>query len=114
MAARVVIDKAASSWQEHFTVIIVADPDQVDTDLADGRVACPHCGARLRPWAHAATRRIRQLDGSTRTLRPRRARCAACLATQVLLPAHTLPRRVDVACHVDGVLPRISWTRCGR
>jgi hypothetical protein len=39
------------------------EPDQVDADLADGRLACPRWGGRLRPWAHAVTRGVRQLDG---------------------------------------------------
>jgi hypothetical protein len=54
-------------------VIIGADPDRVESDLAAGLLTCPRCGGRLRPWAHAATRRVRQLDGSTQARRPRRA-----------------------------------------
>ena len=56
-------------------MIIVAEPDQVETDLAAGVLACPRCAGVLRPWAYAASRPIRRLDGSTRTMRPRRARC---------------------------------------
>jgi hypothetical protein len=73
----------------------VAEPDRVEDDLAAGVLACPRCGGVLRPWAYAATRRVRQLDGSTLAVRPRRARCAACRATQVLLPGSLLPRRAD-------------------
>lgn len=76
-------------------MIIVAEPDQVDTDLTAGRLACPHCRSSLRPWAHARPRRVRQLDGSTRTVRPRRARCSRCRTTHVLLPGSLLPRRAD-------------------
>jgi Domain of unknown function (DUF6431) len=76
-------------------VIMVVEPDQVEDDLAAGVLACPRCGGVLRPWSHAVTRRVRQLDGSTRTVRPRRARCTACRATQVLLPGSLLPRRAD-------------------
>jgi hypothetical protein len=90
-----VVGKAAHSWQEHTKVIIVAEPDRVEDDLAAGVLACPRCGGVLRPWSHAATRRVRQLDGSTQAVRPRRARCAACRATQVLLPGSLLPRRAD-------------------
>jgi uncharacterized protein DUF6431 len=78
-------------------VIVVADADQLDADLAQGRLRCPHCGGRLRRWAHASARRIRLLDGSTRLLRPRRGRCAACGGTQVQLPGSCLPRRADAA-----------------
>jgi transposase-like protein len=76
-------------------VIIVAEPDRVEDDLAGGVLACPHCGGLLRPWSYAATRSVRQLDGSARTVRPRRARCLTCRATQVLLPGSLLPRRAD-------------------
>ena len=76
-------------------MIIVAEPDRVEDDLAAGALACPCCGGTLRPWSYAAARRVRQLDGSTRLARPRRARCAACRATQVLLPGSLLPRRAD-------------------
>jgi Domain of unknown function (DUF6431)/Homeodomain-like domain len=76
-------------------VIIVAEPGRVEDDLASGMLTCPRCGGVLRPWSHAATRRVRQLDGSTQQVRPRRARCTACRATQVLLPGSLVPRRAD-------------------
>jgi transposase-like protein len=76
-------------------IVVVAEPGQVETDLAAGVLACPRCGGVLRPWAHAASRPVRQLDGSTQAVRPHRARCAACRTTQVLLPGSLLPRRAD-------------------
>lgn len=76
-------------------MIMVTEPDRVDADLAAGRLRCSHCPGMLRPWAYAAPRRVRQLDGSTRTMRPRRARCRDCRTTQVLLPGSLLPRRAD-------------------
>jgi hypothetical protein len=76
-------------------VIIVVDADRAEADLAAGTLACPCCGGRLRPWARAARRQIRLRDGSTRPLQPRRARCASCRGTQVLLPGWSLPRRAD-------------------
>jgi transposase-like protein len=78
-------------------VIIVLDIEQADTDLLAGALTCPRCSAALRPWSSAATRRIRWLDGSYHPVRPRRARCSGCRATQVLLPAWCLPRRADAA-----------------
>ncbi|MDQ7903525.1 DUF6431 domain-containing protein [Phytohabitans sp. ZYX-F-186] len=98
------VGKAVYSWWEYPSVIIVADPGQVDADLATGRLACPHCGGRLRPWAHATSRRVRQLDGSTTLVRPRRARCTGCRATQVLLPGTLVPRRADAAQVIGAAL----------
>jgi len=71
-------------------VIGVAVPDRVETDLAAGAIACPGCGGALRPWGHARARRVRDLT-TTVALRPRRARCSAYRATQVLLPGTVLP-----------------------
>jgi len=76
-------------------LIIVADPQRTDADLAAGRVACPHCAGRLQAWAYARVRRVRTLEGETLVVRPRRARCQACARTQVLLPGACLPRRAD-------------------
>lgn len=92
------------SWREQRAVIVVAEPDQVETDLAAGVLACPSCGGVLRPWGHAASRRVRQLDGTTHTMRPRRARCAGCRATQVLLPGSLLPRRADATDVIGAAL----------
>jgi hypothetical protein len=96
-------------------VIVVAELDQVGADLAAGVLACPRCGGWLRPWAHAAVRRIRLLDGSTRAVRPRRARCAACRTTQVLLPGWLVPRRADAAEVIGAALVAkatgLGWRR---
>jgi hypothetical protein len=85
-------------------VIVVADPGKVEADLAAGTVGCPRCGGRLRPWSYAAVRRVRRLGTATQTVRPRRARCASCRATQVLLPGSLLPRRADAAEVVGAAL----------
>lgn len=85
-------------------MIIVVDVDQAEQDLAAGRLACPHCRGALRAWSHAARRRVRQLDAPDLQVRPRRARCAACGATQVLLPASCLPRRADATDVVGAAL----------
>jgi transposase-like protein len=67
-------------------VIIVLE---ADADLVAGALTCPRCAASLRPWSWAPVRCVRQ------RVRPRRARCTGCQATQVLLPAACLPRRAD-------------------
>ena len=85
-------------------MIMVLDAGQAETDLAAGTLACPRCGGRLRPWSWAGQRPVRQLDGTTVRLRPRRARCQACRGTQVLLPGWSLPRRADAASVVGAAL----------
>lgn len=77
-------------------VTVEADPVLVETRLSGGQLACPGCEESLRPWGWA---RAREVHGVTATLRPRRARCASCLVTHVLLPVTVLLRRayaVDV------------------
>lgn len=85
-------------------MIIVADPQRVDADLAAGQLGCPHCGGRLRAWAYARERRVRVLRADPVIVRPRRARCAACSRTQVLLPGACLPRRADATEVVEAAL----------
>lgn len=85
-------------------MIIVADPQRVDADLAAGQLGCPHCGGRLRAWAHARARRVRVLHADPVIVRPRRARCVACSRTQVLLPGACLPRRADATEVVGAAL----------
>ncbi|WP_211882117.1 hypothetical protein [Pseudarthrobacter albicanus] len=72
----------------------------VESDLAGGRLACPACKGRLRPWGWARERLIRHGTGTDLALvrgRPRRGRCAACSATHVLLGVDLAARRADTA-----------------
>jgi hypothetical protein len=71
-------------------VTVEADVGLVESRLAAGRVVCSDCQSRLRPWGWARPRGIFGLAG---VLRPRRARCAGCLVTHVLLPVTVLLRR---------------------
>jgi hypothetical protein len=75
---------------------ITIKPDVVEADLAVGRLRCPGCEGRLSPWGFAREREVRMLHGA-RLVRPRRAHCAACETTHVLLPAWSAPRRRDGA-----------------
>ena len=72
----------------------VADPEAA---LKAGRVPCPDCAGPLRPWGHAERRFVRELGTSGRWWRPRRAWCATCSVTHVLLPASLVARRRDSA-----------------
>ena len=76
------------------------DAVSVELDLRVGRVACPGCGGRLRPWGWARARVIREglgTDWAGRRCRPRRARCAGCQGTHVLLEVRLAARRADTA-----------------
>lgn len=76
------------------------DAVSVEFDLTVGRVACPGCGGRLRPWGWARPRVIREglgVDWVGRRLRPRRSRCDACQGTHVLLEVRLAARRADSA-----------------
>jgi hypothetical protein len=75
---------------------ITLKPDVMEADLAVGRLRCPGCEGRLSPWGFAREREVRMLHGA-RLVSPRRARCAACETTHVLLPAWSVPRRRDGA-----------------
>jgi hypothetical protein len=75
-------------------VTVEADPVLVETRLVDGHLVCPGCEQSLRPWGWA---RAREVHGLVETLRPRRARCTACLVTHVLLPVTVLLRRAYAA-----------------
>jgi hypothetical protein len=85
-------------------VIIVLDVEQAEADLTAGRLACPRCAAPLRPWSWARMRRVRGRDGASRSVRPRRARCTSCRASQVLLPAWCQPRLADTTEVVGAAL----------
>jgi hypothetical protein len=76
-------------------VIVVLDEAQAERELAAGGLACPGCGGRLGSWGHARARPVRHRGGQRSWVRPRRACCAGCGATHVLLAAVVLPRRAD-------------------
>lgn len=74
--------------------MVGTEPAVVETDLVAGRLTCPGCGHDLRPWGHARSRELRRRGGADRR-RPRRAICAGCGTTHVLLPDDSLARRRD-------------------
>lgn len=75
-------------------LMVSGDPVRVEKELIAGSLRCAGCGGRLVPWAHARWRNVRSAEGERR-VRPRRGRCADCLATHVLLPDDLLVRRRD-------------------
>jgi hypothetical protein len=71
------------------------DAREVERKLGTGQLECPSCGGRLAPWSHARPRIVFGAGALRWRLRPRRARCAACGVTHVLLPVSVLARRRD-------------------
>ena len=49
----------------------------------------------LRPFGNGRTRTVRGIGADTMTVTPRRARCADCQVTQILLPTALTVRRAD-------------------
>ena len=85
-------------------MMVEADVDGVETRLVAGGFGCGACGdGRLRPWGFARRRVLRGRGGEL-VVRPRRARCAACLVTHVLLPTVALLRRRDLVEVIGEVL----------
>jgi hypothetical protein len=85
-------------------MIGIVDLVRAEADLIAGVLTCPGCSGMLRPWGYGRTRQVRDHDSTTLTLRPRRARCGACGATQVLLPGSVLPRRADTTAVIGTAL----------
>jgi hypothetical protein len=73
-----------------------ADAVKVEAALVAGALACPGCGGVLRPWGWAR-RRVLRGGSSPVAVRPRRAWCAGCGLSHVLLPVFVLARRADLA-----------------
>jgi hypothetical protein len=73
-----------------------ADVVKVEAALVAGALACSGCGGVLRPWGWAR-RRVLRGGSSAVAVRPRRALCAGCGVSHVLLPVFVLARRADLA-----------------
>ena len=85
-------------------MIAIVDLARAEADLTAGVLTCPRCSGMLRPWGYGRCRQVRDHGSTTLTLRPRRARCVACGATQVLLLGSVLPRRADTTAVIGTVL----------
>lgn len=83
---------------------VEADAVVVEKRLCGGELSCPGCGGVLRPWGWAIRRSLRGEGGGRVWLRPRRACCAGCGATHVLLPVIALWRRADAAVVIGSAL----------
>ena len=65
----------------------------VDAQLGSGLLRCLGCGGRLARWGFGKERDLVGLGGVTGRVRPRRALCAGCGVSRVLLPDSMLRRR---------------------
>jgi hypothetical protein len=80
----------------------------VEELLGNGLLSCPGCGDRLGGWGHAASRRVFTTGRIPVAVRPRRARCAGCGVTHVLLPSWLLLRRCDGTAVIGDMLTRAA------
>lgn len=84
-------------------LIVGVNAELVESDLLAGRLAGPGCADRLHPWGSARERELRSRAGTQRW-RPRRAICAGCGTTHVLLAEHGLARRRDEVGDIGSAL----------
>ena len=80
----------------------------VEELLGNGLLSCPGCGGRLGGWGHASRRPVFTAGRVPVAVRPRRARCAGCGGTHVLLPAWLLARRCDGTAVIGDMLARAA------
>jgi transposase-like protein len=80
---------------ESSVVMVVARPEMAAETLLAGNLPCPLCRGVLRPFGNGRTRTVRGIGADTVTVTPRRARCADCRVTQILLPTALTVRRAD-------------------
>lgn len=90
--------------------MLMVEPDEarVEQELTAGRLQCPECEGELRPWGHAARRKLRR-GASDVEMVPRRSCCKSCGHTHVLLPVVALLRRRDLAEMIgEGLLAKAA------
>jgi transposase-like protein len=95
------------------SVIVVPNLQRAESSLRDGGMRCPHCQGRLRPYGFARTRTVRGVGSARLRVTPRRARCADCRATQVLLPGQLICRRADSTEVIGHALAAKATTGAG-
>lgn len=81
-------------------MILVASATDAEIALRGGGLACPGCAGTL----HGRTRTVRGVGDARLTLTPRRARCASCRATHMLLPAALSMRMADATEAIGAAL----------
>jgi hypothetical protein len=102
--------------------MVVSRPEVAEQMLLAGDLPCPRCRGVLRPFGNGRTRTVRGIGADTVTVNPRRARCADCRVTQILLPTALIVRRADsteaignaLVAHARGAGHRSIAARFGR
>src|SRR5664279_2161853 len=89
---------------ETCAVMVVPCPERAEEILLAGDMPCPRCRGVLRPFGTGRTRTVRGVGADTETVTPRRARCADCQVTQILLPTELLVRRADSTAAIGNAL----------
>ena len=84
--------------------MVVASLQRAEEILLAGELPCPRCRGVLRPFGTGRTRTVRGVGADTVTVTPRRARCADCSATQILLPTELMVRRADSTAAIGAAL----------
>ncbi len=79
-------------------------PSGPEEILLAGDMPGPRCRGALRPFGNNRTRTVRGVGADTVTVTPRRARCADCRVTQILLPTELLVRRADSTAAIRNAL----------
>jgi len=90
------------AWR-HPMLMVDTDAVVVEARLLVGELGCPSCGGALWPWGHARWRSSRRREGTVRH-RPRRASCAGCSKTHVLMSTTWLSRRGDAVSVIGSAL----------
>lgn len=99
-----VIGKADVSWTGP-AVIVARTTELAEQLLCDGELRCPRCTTgQLVAWGYSRRRIVRDLDGTTVTVRPRRTRCRSCSSTHVVMPAALQPRHADTTAVIGMAL----------
>jgi len=86
-------------------VIVACTTERAEQLLTNGDLRCPRCqSGQLSAWGYGRRRTVRDLDGTTITVQPRRTRCQSCLSTHIVMPAALQPRHADTTAVIGTAL----------
>ncbi|MGP4059046.1 DUF6431 domain-containing protein [Mycobacterium sp. 4D054] len=86
-------------------MIVARTGELAEKLLAAGELRCPRCrDGQLTSWGYGRRRSVRDHDGTTITVRPRRTRCRSCSSTHIVMPAALQPRHADTTAVIGTAL----------